>query len=152
MTEDALREKARGWLLRYGLGCYFDADKSASVPEEAYVDRLVALLAAERAEAVTAERWRIDFFVQLHGFDADPPAKDFAECVISFIRSGASAPTPAASGPSVAECERCHLFGRKQANPKNPPHSCPYQKEIHDNYKYQCECCDDCTQECCDDI
>lgn len=39
---------------------------------------------------------------------------------------------------------------------KNPPsgemHPCPYQEDINDEHEDYCFCCEDCQQECADDI
>jgi hypothetical protein len=44
------------------------------------------------------------------------------------------------------KCDRC-------GGPGNPPHSCPFQEEINDNFdKNYCTCCDECTHECAMDI
>jgi hypothetical protein len=32
------------------------------------------------------------------------------------------------------------------------PHVCPFRWEINDDDETLCTCCDDCTQECADDI
>jgi hypothetical protein len=37
-------------------------------------------------------------------------------------------------------------------NPSADPHTCPYQSEINDDDAFECTCCDDCRQECSDDI
>ncbi len=37
-------------------------------------------------------------------------------------------------------------------NPKSEPHTCPYKKEIGDDYESLCECCPECEQECKDEI
>jgi len=44
-------------------------------------------------------------------------------------------------------CPKC------EKNPALPPHSCPFQEDIHNdpNPEY-CACCDGCRQECCDAI
>ncbi len=31
-------------------------------------------------------------------------------------------------------------------------HSCPFQADVHDDPTPVCNCCDDCAQECADDI
>ena len=31
-------------------------------------------------------------------------------------------------------------------------HECPYQTEINDDYDFRCTCCDECAQDCADDI
>lgn len=44
----------------------------------------------------------------------------------------------------------CGRFG-KCANRANPPHTCPFAVEIHDDHR-KCTCCDECTHECRMDI
>lgn len=46
----------------------------------------------------------------------------------------------------VSLCEKC---GK---NPASPPHSCPFAEEIWDDTEEECTCCDDCTQDCANDI
>jgi hypothetical protein len=38
-------------------------------------------------------------------------------------------------------------------NEARPRHSCPFQSDVNDddNPNY-CDCCEDCTHECCDDV
>ena len=45
------------------------------------------------------------------------------------------------------KCNRCD-------KPSSGLHSCPYASGINDNDdpEYYCNCCDDCTHECCMDI
>lgn len=31
-------------------------------------------------------------------------------------------------------------------------HTCPYNEDINDDSETKCNCCDDCMQQCCDDI
>jgi hypothetical protein len=54
---------------------------------------------------------------------------------------------PLLSADSMAEkCDRC-------GKPSSGLHSCPYASEINDNDDPEyCNCCDDCTHECCMDI
>jgi len=33
-----------------------------------------------------------------------------------------------------------------------PEHSCPYDADINNNPVSMCNCCEQCTQNCCDDI
>jgi hypothetical protein len=44
------------------------------------------------------------------------------------------------------KCGSCNL------NPSNEGHTCPYAEEINNNEKTLCDCCDECTHECCMDI
>lgn len=37
-------------------------------------------------------------------------------------------------------------------NPATEPHTCPFQFDIHDDDKFQCTCCEDCTYECAMDV
>jgi hypothetical protein len=37
-------------------------------------------------------------------------------------------------------------------NPASEPHTCPYAADVHDDEETLCNCCDECTQECADDI
>ena len=32
------------------------------------------------------------------------------------------------------------------------PHLCPYQLDVNNDQDYRCRCCDECEQECADDI
>ena len=34
----------------------------------------------------------------------------------------------------------------------NEFHGCPFKKEIHGNESFQCNCCDECTEQCLMDI
>lgn len=52
---------------------------------------------------------------------------------------------PANEQGQIEYCQSCHVKGATL------PHTCPYQEEINDS-KNLCNCCDDCRQECCDDI
>lgn len=48
---------------------------------------------------------------------------------------------------SSMNCDRC------QKNPSSGLHRCPYASEINDNNDDEyCNCCDDCTHQCCMDI
>ncbi len=42
-------------------------------------------------------------------------------------------------------CNNCKI------NPPNKPHICPFAKEIGDCDE-ECNCCDDCTKDCGEDI
>lgn len=33
-----------------------------------------------------------------------------------------------------------------------PLHTCPYQEDVNNDSEFTCNCCDECRQECCDDI
>ena len=37
-------------------------------------------------------------------------------------------------------------------NLATPPHQCPYSVEINDDFESLCTCCEDCQQNCMDDI
>jgi hypothetical protein len=51
---------------------------------------------------------------------------------------------PAGAGPiDLCKC------GKK---PALNPHPCPYQSDVNDDEVFECTCCEDCAQECCDDI
>lgn len=52
------------------------------------------------------------------------------------------------SGGNMKEklCEKC------KKNPASKPHICPFAEEVYDDSTTKCTCCDDCTQECADDI
>lgn len=44
-------------------------------------------------------------------------------------------------------CERC------EKNPMAEEHPCPFAQEVHnDNNERYCVCCDDCTNQCADDV
>jgi len=43
-------------------------------------------------------------------------------------------------------CDNC------QKNKAEELHTCPYAKEIHDNYELKCNCCPECRQGCLWDI
>lgn len=38
--------------------------------------------------------------------------------------------------------------GRCEKNQSRELHTCPYQIEINDNDKFECDCCEDCTSDC----
>ncbi len=44
------------------------------------------------------------------------------------------------------KCDRC------KKNDAEKLHLCPYQIEINDDFKFKCNCCRDCEQECIADI
>jgi hypothetical protein len=44
------------------------------------------------------------------------------------------------------KCDKC------KANDALDPHTCPYAEEINDDSRTLCNCCDDCTSECADDV
>lgn len=44
-------------------------------------------------------------------------------------------------------CPQPHC-AHKAAN----PHPCPYQSDVNNNDEFQCECCEECTEECAADI
>lgn len=54
--------------------------------------------------------------------------------------------TDASRHEKAASCSKCHM------GPAQASHTCPYQREINDDDKTECDCCQDCMQECCDDI
>jgi len=52
--------------------------------------------------------------------------------------------------PSTEQVEpRCP---RSKNHEGKEPHPCPYRSEINDDDETLCTCCDNCTQECADDI
>jgi hypothetical protein len=51
--------------------------------------------------------------------------------------------TPAVPDPNLCKHGDPHL---------GDPHPCPYQCEINDDDDFECTCCEDCTQDCTDDI
>lgn len=48
--------------------------------------------------------------------------------------------------PEVKVCQRCHI------QPGVDDHTCPYNEDINGDYESKCNCCADCTHECCMDI
>lgn len=46
----------------------------------------------------------------------------------------------------------CRNLPRDKRNLAAPMHTCPYQVDVNDNDKFMCDCCDDCTTECADNI
>ena len=48
--------------------------------------------------------------------------------------------------PKKEMCQRC------SKNEASMIHSCPYAEEMADDYSENCNCCPDCTGECCMDI
>jgi hypothetical protein len=40
----------------------------------------------------------------------------------------------------------------KHTEKHTTPHTCPYRREINDDEKTLCVCCDECEGECADDI
>ena len=48
---------------------------------------------------------------------------------------------------SEGECQRPEC-----GNPAAEDHTCPFAYEINDDHETECNCCDDCTQDCADDI
>jgi hypothetical protein len=48
--------------------------------------------------------------------------------------------------PSAGLCQRC---SKRQATEDHP---CPYQSDINDDRETMCNCCEDCSQQCVDDI
>lgn len=52
---------------------------------------------------------------------------------------------------------KCFMIGRSRIcdNDAREPHTCPYLTDVHDGEPgcdRLCTCCDECTQECADDI
>jgi hypothetical protein len=37
-------------------------------------------------------------------------------------------------------------------NPASVSHTCPYQSEINNDDEFECDCCDECTYQCAQDI
>lgn len=45
-----------------------------------------------------------------------------------------------------SKCPKC------QKNEAQDDHTCPFAGDIHDDHETLCNCCDQCTQDCADDI
>lgn len=45
----------------------------------------------------------------------------------------------------TGDLERCQ-------NEALEPHPCPFREEIYEDSKTLCRCCEECMNECCDDI
>lgn len=43
-------------------------------------------------------------------------------------------------------CEKC------EEKPAQPLHNCPYSTDVYDDYSVSCNCCSECTYQCCMDI
>jgi hypothetical protein len=52
----------------------------------------------------------------------------------------------------MTEDTKAHVYLCKRGHPGQPPHLCPYQHDVNDDDEYQCTCCDNCEQDCADDI
>ena len=50
---------------------------------------------------------------------------------------------------SIDNKEKCQGCNNK---PSEELHTCPYKEEINEDHKTLCNCCKECTQECCWDI
>jgi hypothetical protein len=50
------------------------------------------------------------------------------------------------------ECDNLCGSPRGCSNPATEDHTCPFSEEIHNDYEYMCNCCDDCYHECAMDI
>lgn len=46
----------------------------------------------------------------------------------------------------IIKCNRCNN------NKANAGHKCPYKHDINGDKDTLCDCCDECTQNCADDI
>ena len=44
------------------------------------------------------------------------------------------------------------LCGSCNINIATEAHGCPFAEEIHNDYLSECNCCDNCCQECANDI
>lgn len=49
-------------------------------------------------------------------------------------------------------CPTCIRRDNTPVNVALPDHSCPFKREINDDSESMCNCCEECTQECADDI
>jgi hypothetical protein len=47
--------------------------------------------------------------------------------------------------------EVCESCGGSQGIPRDP-HPCPYREEMEGDIVSTCNCCDECTNDCCQDI
>ena len=52
----------------------------------------------------------------------------------------------------VLNLEFCTRRGGGCKQPKEEEHTCPFAMEIHDDEETKCHCCQECAQECADDI
>ena len=43
-------------------------------------------------------------------------------------------------------CPKCHK------NAANEKHTCPYSEDINDDHESLCSCCDECRQDCLEEI
>lgn len=43
-------------------------------------------------------------------------------------------------------CSKC------DKNEGMPLHTCPFLSDVHENNQFKCNCCDECRQNCVDDI
>ena len=50
------------------------------------------------------------------------------------------------------EIEGCGSGRSECKNPSSDEHPCPYQEDINGDFENNCFCCEDCQQECADDI
>lgn len=57
---------------------------------------------------------------------------------------------PELLGPELIPVDLCGAYGCSGFAP--PLHRCPYEVDINDNPDTLCNCCEDCTQECADNI
>lgn len=48
----------------------------------------------------------------------------------------------------MEDLKRCPHCAHKAAE----PHPCPYQSDVNNNDAFRCECCEECTEACADDI
>lgn len=47
----------------------------------------------------------------------------------------------------------CELLrGCRHLDKQRPPHKCPFYVDVHNDKEFRCTCCEECEQECCDDI
>lgn len=43
-------------------------------------------------------------------------------------------------------CDHC------KKNPAEEPHTCPYAEDVNDDHETLCDCCDECREQCANDI
>ena len=54
-------------------------------------------------------------------------------------------------GIDAKDCPKCMANGAIPAKAL-PSHPCPYQADVNDDDQFRCECCEECIDECADDI
>lgn len=57
---------------------------------------------------------------------------------------------------AISQCETCvrlqKIWGDRHIHAAEEPHTCPYREDIHNDSETLCNCCEDCTQSCAEDI